>query len=75
MLRLLNLEATRMELILSSLALTFLLLTGAIADFLTTRSSPSRARYGAAFLAEPRSTAIVEHTSNFVPEPEYDQAA
>ena len=73
MLRLLNLEATRMELILSSLALTFLLLTGAIADFLTTRSSPSRARHGAAFLAEPRPAAIADHMSNF--EPEYDQAA
>jgi hypothetical protein len=62
-----------MELIISSVTLTFLLLIGGFVDFLVTASAPHAAYHGDAFAAEPKPIHDVEPPSHFVPE--YDRAA
>ena len=62
-----------MELILSSLALTLLLLVGSLADLLATRSAPHRAHHGTEFLSDPQPAPIVERAPRIMPE--YDRAA
>jgi hypothetical protein len=62
-----------MELILSSIVLTFLLLVGSFVDFLVTSWSRQSTYHGDAFSAEPKSSHVLEFTPDRVAE--YDRAA